>query len=1191
MHRTFPRILPLVIMAQMSFRQGIVLGSEALEGASGQSGLVPNASFEEGQTGPSQWKLEGGKGSWSDQAHTGKRSVAVTGEGSGSSCWRCTALTLKPRTVYRVTTYLKTSPGTGGGCLIVGPSTNNRDYGASEKWGERGFVFVTPDDTAGAFLRVGQWEVPGTVYYDDVSLRSVAPIRAKVGGQELGWGESIKDGKYIAEPDFNGEGSNEFRGLVSHTAGFNSYRWVFGGGSTVVYRHELNKVDQTSGQVTVTVGYYQSGKLYVEASKDGKQWTGLGELGQQGGKTLTVPASLFPASSMWIRLRASGGAAVQGDSAPGSLQVHGYGYEARLGAALPDATGSTAYLDVLRDDPGIQITVDEIVPPTSPRSGVIGRIRSTAGGGAITVRVVALRDGRETSRNEKRLDLETGKAIPFELPISLRQAGVYTLALSVEDTQGKERFAARASVSLPILHSSDYGYLLQSDDVGDLWWCEGTYKVSKGRLAPESKGKPAQIVAAGHEYEPFQLVLRPKRDLRNVRIEASDLAGSAGRISREHITIDRVAWVRVGSPTDAVGCIGDWPDPLPSCDKPFDVSAGTNQPLWITIYVPSETPAGEYKGSVTVTADGGYRREVSIAARVLGFALPKEAHVFATFGFNPENVRKYHNLKTEEEYRQVHDLYMKNFAAHRISPYDPMMLDPIRVEVVTGLNWDGGKRVSDEKASGSYALILVDDSTKGEVAAGSRELIGIDPKGSYILRWKAKTAKPGQQYMLTVYHHDKDRKWIPYHNLDIVLTGTGQWQDGEYAVRGRAPEQARYVRIGLRPARWTEAGENTGTAWFDDISFRQAHGGPELVKDGGFEGGSDKLDVKIDFAAFDRAAEKYLDGYGFTAFKLGVQGMGWGTFHERSKGSIGGFEQGTKEYDILMKKYLGQVEAHLRQKGWLDKAYVYWFDEPEPKDYDFVKEGMAVLKRSAPGLTRMLTEQPEPAMYGSVDLWCPLTASYSEKVCRERQALGERIMWYVCCGPKEPYATLFIDHPAIDFRMWLWQTYQHDVEGILIWESTYWTSDCAYPEPNYQNPWEDPMSWVSGYSTPVGTRRAWGNGDGRFVYPPNPKGAADKATKYVCGPVNTIRWEILRDGIEDFEYLWQLRHAVRMLEKQGKRGPEIEEAKRLTVVPEAVSKSLTEFTWDPQPLYEHRRKVGVALEGLLAKYNLHIQTK
>ena len=52
-----------------------------------------------------------------------------------------------------------------------------------------------------------------------------------------------------------------------------------------------------------------------------------------------------------------------------------------------------------------------------------------------------------------------------------------------------------------------------------------------------------------------------------------------------------------------------------------------------------------------------------------------------------------------------------------------------------------------------------------------------------------------------------------------------------------------------------------------------------------------------------------------------------------------GYPETVPEYDILFGKYLRGIEAHLKEKGWLDKAFVYWFDEPDPKDYAFVMNG------------------------------------------------------------------------------------------------------------------------------------------------------------------------------------------------------------------------------------------------------------
>ncbi len=312
-----------------------------------------------------------------------------------------------------------------------------------------------------------------------------------------------------------------------------------------------------------------------------------------------------------------------------------------------------------------------------------------------------------------------------------------------------------------------------------------------------------------------------------------------------------------------------------------------------------------------------------------------------------------------------------------------------------------------------------------------------------------------------------------------------------------------------------------------------------------------------------------------------MRGMGGGTFYSRALGELEGFKEGTAEHARLFKDYLGQVERHLRQRGWLDKAFVYWFDEPAPKDFNFVVAGMKRLKDAAPGLRRMLTVQPEPQLLGHVEIWCGLTPKWTPESVRQRQAAGEEVWWYICCGPKAPYVTEFIDHPGTELRLWPWQSWQYGVSGILIWSTTWWTSPSAFPAPKLQDPWADPMSYQAGYDEKPGERRFWGNGDGRFLYPPHSQPQANAATAPCLeGPVNSVRWENLRDGMEDYEYFWLLRQAIQRAQAAKRDQRTLEAARRLLAVPGAVSRDLTNFTTDPRPLLAHRHQVALMIERL-----------
>jgi len=358
--------------------------------------------------------------------------------------------------------------------------------------------------------------------------------------------------------------------------------------------------------------------------------------------------------------------------------------------------------------------------------------------------------------------------------------------------------------------------------------------------------------------------------------------------------------------------------------------------------------------------------------------------------------------------------------------------------------------------------------------------------------------------------------------------------------------------------------------------------------------------AELDFSRFDPAMTRALEKFHFSNFMLHVQAMGGGTFHERFEPSIGKYGESTPQYQAAFASYVKQLEAHLREKGWLGMSYIYWFDEPAPKDYEFVRKGMDRLKKYAPGLPRMLTVQPVDALAGPIDIWCPVSFNYNHAEAEKRRAAGERIWWYVCCGPKAPYCTLFIDHPATELRVWLWQTWQRNIAGILIWSTNYWTSEAAYPE-RPQDPYEDPMGYVSGYSTPRGVKNYWGNGDGRFVYPPEAAAVPGASGKdpVIEPPVSSMRWEMLREGIEDFEYLCLLREllakrraasagatpagaAVQLPPQPGKAvtTEELKQYEDLLKVPETITRDMTSFTTDPAPIYARRAAIAAAIERL-----------
>lgn len=320
-----------------------------------------------------------------------------------------------------------------------------------------------------------------------------------------------------------------------------------------------------------------------------------------------------------------------------------------------------------------------------------------------------------------------------------------------------------------------------------------------------------------------------------------------------------------------------------------------------------------------------------------------------------------------------------------------------------------------------------------------------------------------------------------------------------------------------------------------------------------------------DFTQFDQGARRYLDDFHFTAFNMACM-----------PDSIAGYARFTPEFNRLHKLMVGPVIEHLRQKGWLEKAYAYWFDEPSRADYPYVIQGMKLLRQNLPGLTRLLTIHPDDALDGYVDLWSPVLSDYNRDSAWPRQARGDRVWWYVCCGPRAPYPNNFIDHPALNHRIRAWMAEKYRVSGELFWATTYYG---PLPDGKPRNPWTEAMTY-----TPDG-KGTWGNGDGMLLYPP----CRERSDKPVLkGPVSSIRWESLRDGLQDREYFWTLRQEVRRLERlkaiaKGSRLKLVEGALERAAValaaPDRLCQSLTRYSKDPQSLLEERDRIAKAIEA------------
>jgi sialidase-1 len=213
---------------------------------------------------------------------------------------------------------------------------------------------------------------------------------------------------------------------------------------------------------------------------------------------------------------------------------------------------------------------------------------------------------------------------------------------------------------------------------------------------------------------------------------------------------------------------------------------------------------------------------------------------------------------------------------------------------------------------------------------------------------------------------------------------------------------------------------------------------------------------------------------------------------------------GSDEYRAVWCDFARSFQEHLRGKGWLEKAYLA-FDEIETAVLDRV---LPFFRESAPDLKLMISGGDEKGrhMADSRELafhygyYSPGSGAELPDISARRKQ-GKRTLLYTAMTPL--YPNTFIFSAPLESRYLGWAVWKWDFDGYIRWAWNFWPAAL----------WDQPLF-------------TWPSGDMFFVYP----GPG--------GPVDSIRWEMLREGLEDYECLWLARAGLTKLRAQG-RNPDL----------------------------------------------------
>ena len=273
----------------------------------------------------------------------------------------------------------------------------------------------------------------------------------------------------------------------------------------------------------------------------------------------------------------------------------------------------------------------------------------------------------------------------------------------------------------------------------------------------------------------------------------------------------------------------------------------------------------------------------------------------------------------------------------------------------------------------------------------------------------------------------------------------------------------------------------------------------------------------------------------------------------------------SKAYNDKVRSYLSQVKAYFDKNGW-KHALVFNspIDEPNTKEeYEETREWAKLVHEAAPGVPFLSTESPVTdnpewgELTGLVNNFSiqgnALNESEVKQAIKREQAKGGEMTWYISCDQIYPQPNYFIDAPAMDPVMVPWITESYRMTGFLYWAANFWTET--------PNPWLDAVTFISGYLCSDGYVL---NGEGSLLYP------GDFVKRYtgqpdVAGPVSSIRFELLREGIEDYDY-------IQMLKEAGDK-------EFVNTVVNKMVIDVSTFSRNVQDLYDARKAMAERLES------------
>jgi hypothetical protein len=200
----------------------------------------------------------------------------------------------------------------------------------------------------------------------------------------------------------------------------------------------------------------------------------------------------------------------------------------------------------------------------------------------------------------------------------------------------------------------------------------------------------------------------------------------------------------------------------------------------------------------------------------------------------------------------------------------------------------------------------------------------------------------------------------------------------------------------------------------------------------------------------------------------------------------------SETYRTFLTQFLPQLRQFLRDEGLVECSFFHVSDEPHGEEHlANYRAARALLKELAPWMPTMdALSEIDFARQGLTDIPIPIINNAPQFI-----AEGFPAWAYFCCAPRGRYLNRLFDTPLPKIAMAGWLFYRTQVRGFLHWGYNYWFK-------SQTQQLIDPFTVADGLAWP-----GWAHGDTFLVYP----GPA--------GPIDSLRWEVFADSLQDYTLL------------------------------------------------------------------------